>query len=71
METDENNSNHIIAEKGKAFQRISDGMIFGTEIHLGYTYYINGEKLAEPLLELPEHFIEIEAPQEYQLNNNE
>ena len=52
----------IKASEGKVFRRISDGFIFGKEINLGYTYYINGEKLEEPLLELPEHFEEIDKP---------
>ena len=46
----------IKASEGKVFRRISDGFIFGKEINLGYTYYIGGQKLEEPLLELPEHF---------------
>lgn len=55
--------NRIIkASEGKVFRRISDGFIFGEEINLGYTYYIGGEKLEEPLLELPEHFEEIDKP---------
>ena len=55
--------NRIIkASEGKVFRRISDGFIFGEEINLGYTYYIGGEKLEEPLLELPEHFEEIDDP---------
>lgn len=56
---------HLIASEGKVLQRISDGNIFGPEIYLGYTYFLNGEKLPEPLFELPEHFIEIDAPKEY------
>lgn len=52
----------IKASEGKVFRRISDGVIFGKEISLGYTHYINGEKLKEPLLELPEHFEEIDEP---------
>ena len=52
----------IRASKGKVFRRISDGFIFGKEIHLGYTHYISGEKLEEPLLEVPEHFEEIDEP---------
>ena len=52
----------IKASKGKVFRRISDGFIFGKEIHLGYTYYLCGKKLEEPLLELPEHFEEIDEP---------
>ena len=50
------------ASKGKVFRRISDGFIFGKEINLGYTYYLGGKKLEEPLLELPEHFEEIDEP---------
>ena len=50
----------IKASEGKVFRRISDGFIFGKEINLGYTHYIGGKKLEEPLLELPEHFEEID-----------
>ena len=52
----------IKASEGKVFRRISDGFIFGKEIHLGYTHYLNGKKLEVPLLELPEHFEEIDDP---------
>ena len=52
----------IKAGEGKVFRRISDGFIFGKEINLGYTYYLGGKKLEEPLLELPEHFEEIDEP---------
>ena len=52
----------IVASEGKVFRRISDGMIFGNEVTLGYTYYIGCEKLDEPLWELPEHFEEIDEP---------
>ena len=55
--------NRIIkAKEGKIFRRISDGFIFGNEISLGYTHYLGGKKLEEPLLELPEHFEEIDEP---------
>ena len=50
----------IKASKGKVFRRKSDGFIFGKEINLGYTYYLGGKKLEEPLLELPKHFEEID-----------
>ena len=60
MTVDKNNSKHIIADKGKVFQRKSDGFIFGNEIYLGYTYYLNGKKLSEPKLEVIEDFEEIE-----------
>ena len=52
----------IKASEGKVFRRISDGFIFGNEVSLGYAYYLNGENLEEPLLELPEHFEEIDEP---------
>lgn len=52
----------IKASEGKVFRRISDGFIFGKEIHLGYTHYLGGKKLTEPLLELPEHFEETDEP---------
>ena len=52
----------IKASEGKVFKRISDGFMFGNEITLGYTYYIGGEKLEQPLWELPEHFEEIDTP---------
>lgn len=52
----------ITASEGKVFRRISDSFIFGKEINLGYTHYLGGKKLEEPLLELPEHFEEIDEP---------
>lgn len=52
--------NKITAEEGKVFKRKSDGFVYGNEIYLGYTYYLNGEKLDEPHLEVPEDFEEVE-----------
>jgi len=55
----------IVAENGKIFRRKSDGFTgYGKEINLGYTYYLNGEKLEEPHLEVPEDFEQIDAPVE-------
>ena len=54
------NKNVITAEEGKVLQRISDEMIFGKEVYLGYTHYLGGELLDEPLYELPEHYQEID-----------
>lgn len=61
MKADEENKRHIIADEGKEFERISDKMLFGNELWLGYTYYLGGVKLEIPLLELPEHFEEVSA----------
>lgn len=63
MRIDELNNRHLIADEGKVLRRISDGWIAGREIYLGYTYYLNNELLSEPLLELPEHYDEVDEPQ--------
>ena len=60
MTQHKNNKDHWFADDGKVFKRISDGFIFGNEIYLGYTYYLNGEKLTEPKLEVIEDFEEVE-----------
>lgn len=57
----------ITASEGKVLRRLSDGHIAGKEVWLGYTHYLfnaDGEavKLDEPLLELPEHYEEIDDP---------
>lgn len=62
--------NHLVAAEGKTLRRISDGWICGDEIYLGYTYYLNGEKLDEPLQELPEHYEEVEKPKEEENKDN-
>lgn len=54
--------NHITADEGKLLRRISDQQLFGNEVYLGYAYYLNGEKLEVPLLELPEHYEETDDP---------
>ena len=60
MTQDKTNAIHYIADEGKLFRRISDGVVFGSEIYLGYTYYIGGEKLSEPKLEAIADFEEVE-----------
>lgn len=59
MIIDEQNPNHILAASGMTFQRVADNLIYGNEIYLGYTYYINGKKLDTPKLESKDDFIEI------------
>lgn len=60
MTQDKTNAIHYIADEKKVFRRISDGVVFGSEIYLGYTYYIGGVKLSEPKLEVIEDFEEVE-----------
>lgn len=54
----------IVADEGKVLKRISDGTIFGDEVWLGFTHYLGGAKLPEPLLEVPEHYTEVDIPEE-------
>lgn len=70
MTQDKNNKAHWIADESKVFKRISDGFIFGNEIYLGYTYYLNGEKLSEPKLEVIEDFEEVEDIYNKEIENN-
>lgn len=62
MKIDELNSKHLMASEGKVLRRLSDGWVSGSEIYLGYTYRIGEEELETPLLELPEHYEEIDDP---------
>ena len=53
----------IIADEGKVLRRIGTDEIFGSEIALGYSHYINGELLPEPHKDVPEDFEEIDEPE--------
>lgn len=68
METTTVTTTVLKASEGKVLRRKSDGYIAGQEIYLGYTYYIGGTKLVEPLLELPEHYEEVDIPKEFSAN---
>jgi len=56
--------NKITAKEGKVFRRIGTEEIFGSEIFLGYSHYINGVKLEKPHLDTPTDFEEIDEPME-------
>lgn len=62
-------NDHIKASEGKLLRRKSDGYIAGSEIYLGYTYYLDGRKLGEPLLELPEHYEEVDIPADFSVES--
>lgn len=57
------NGRIIIADDGKVLRRIADQQVFSWRVHLGYTYYLGGQVLKEPLWELPEHYEEIDYPE--------
>lgn len=52
----------IAPEKGKILVRKSDGWQVWGKLTLGYTYYLGGKRLEEPLLELPEHYEDADLP---------
>ena len=70
MIQDKDNKAHWIADEGKVFKRKSDGFIFGNEIYLGYTYYLNSKKLSKPKLEVIEDFEEVEDIYNKEIENN-
>ena len=55
--------NHIIADEGKVFRRIGTNELFGADIYLGYSHYINGIKQDFPHLDNPKDFEEIDDPE--------
>lgn len=54
----------ITAEEGKVFRRKGTEDVFGEEIWLGYSHYINGVMQDPPHKDEPEDFEEIDAPEE-------
>lgn len=55
----------IKADEGKVLRRKTNGAIYGKELSLGYNYYDTGVGLAEPRLDTPEDFDEIDIPADY------
>ena len=54
----------VKASEGKVLRRVGTDEIYGNEVVLGYSYYKDGERLAEPHLDRAEDFEEIDEPQE-------
>lgn len=52
------------SDEGKVLRRKSDGELFGNELWLGKTWYLHGERLTEPIDEVPEDYDEIDEPNE-------
>ena len=62
MRIEQITTSRMIADEGKVFRRLSDGMICGEEITLGYDYYDAGVGLAHPHAARPEDFEEVDMP---------
>lgn len=56
----------IVAEEGKLLVRKSDGWVAGEKVTLGYNYYEAGVALSNPKLELPDDYMEIDKPEDYE-----
>lgn len=56
----------MIADEGKVFRRLSDGLVMGDTITLGYDYYDAGVGLAHPYAAKPEDYEEIDTPEDYE-----
>ena len=57
----------IQAEQGKVFKRKNSNDVFGSEIALGYSHYIDGVKLDTPHLDTAEDFEEVVPNNEIEL----
>lgn len=56
----------IVAEEGKLLVRKSDGWLAGESHTLGYNYYEAGMPLSAAKLELPDDYMEIDKPEDYE-----
>ena len=57
----------IVADEGKIFRRKETDELFGNEIWLGYSYWIEGERQSPEHVDLPEDFEEIDIPSGYEV----
>lgn len=53
--------------EGKVWRRKSDGFIIYSSITLGTLFYMNGKKLKKPIIEKPEDYELVDAPEESSL----
>lgn len=54
----------LLAEEGKVFKRKNSNDVYGNELYLGTSYYMNGVKLDTPHVDSPDDFEEIDEPKE-------
>ena len=58
----------IKADEGKLLVRKTDGWVAGEQVTLGYNYYEAGVALSKPHLEVPDDYMEIDKPEDYEEN---
>lgn len=59
----------LYAEEGMVLKRKNSDDIYGNEIALGTTYFIDGVLLSEPHIDIPEDFEEIPDPNPIEEND--
>lgn len=52
----------LTASVGKVLRRKEDGTLYGDIVTLGYSWYVNGKRLDEPHLDVPDDFEEVDDP---------
>lgn len=57
----------IKADEGKLLVRKTDGWVAGEQVTLGYNYYEAGVALSKPHLEVPDDYMEIDKPEDYEM----
>ena len=67
MQIEQRTITTIKADEGKLLVRKSDGWIAGEQVTLGYNYYEAGVALSKPHLEVPDDYMEIDKPEDYEV----
>lgn len=66
MQIEQRTITTIKADEGKLLVRKSDGWVAGEQVTLGYNYYEAGVALSKPHLEVPDDYMEIDKPEDYE-----
>ena len=67
MQIEQKTITTIKADGGKLLVRKSDGWVAGEQVTLGYNYYEAGVALSKPHLEVPDDYMEIDKPEDYEV----
>ena len=67
MQIEQKTITTIKADEGKLLVRKTDGWVAGEQVTLGYNYYEAGVALSKPHLEVPDDYMEIDKPEDYEV----